>query len=67
MFSETKALKLGARLRCEADIHYVEAKQSTVASIAQIRLLVMLRWHEAMMILFNPLYFTMMLILASGS
>jgi protein SEY1 len=72
VFSETKALELGARFRREADAYYVEAKRSTVASIAQVPywiygLLVLLGWNEAMMILFNPLYFTMMLILAAGS
>ena len=72
VFSETKALELGARFRREADAHYVEAKRSTVVGIAQIPywiygLLVVLGWNEAMMILFNPLYFTMMLILAASA
>jgi protein SEY1 len=72
VFSETKALELSARFRREADAHYIEAKRSTVASIAQIPywiygLLVVLGWNEAMMILFNPLYFAMLLILAAGS
>lgn len=72
VFSETKILELGARFRREADAHYVEAKRSTVASIAQIPywmygVLVVLGWNEAMMVLFNPLYFTMLLILAAGA
>ena len=72
VFSETKVLELGARFRREADAHYVEAKRSTVASIAQIPywmygVLVVLGWNEAMMVLFNPLYFTMLLILAAGA
>jgi len=72
VFSETKALELGARVRREADAHYVEAKRSTVAGIAQIPywiygVLVVLGWNEAMLILFNPLYFTLMLILAAGA
>jgi hypothetical protein len=72
VFSETKALELGARFRREADAHYVEAKRSTVVGIAQIPywiygLLVVLGWNEAMLVLFNPLYFTMMLILAASA
>ncbi|KAF8258375.1 protein SEY1 [Lactarius quietus] len=72
VFSETKIIELGARFRREADAHYVEAKRSTVASIAQIPLwmygiLVVLGWNEAMMVLFNPLYFTLLLILAAGA
>jgi len=72
VFSETKALELGARFRREADAHYVEAKRSTVASIAQIPywmygVLVVLGWNEAMMVVFNPLYFTMLIILAAGA
>jgi len=72
VFSETKALELGARFRREADAHYVEAKRSTVVGIAQIPywvygLLVVLGWNEAMLILFNPLYFTMVLLLAASA
>jgi hypothetical protein len=72
VFSETKSLELGARFRREADAHYVEAKRSTVASIAQIPywmygVLVVLGWNEAMMVVFNPLYFTMLIILAAGA
>ncbi|KAH9957358.1 RHD3/Sey1 [Russula dissimulans] len=72
VFSETKALELSTRFRRDADAHYVEAKRSTVVGIAQIPywiygMLVVLGWNEAMMILFNPLYFTLMLILAASS
>jgi hypothetical protein len=72
VFSETKALELGARFRREADAHYVEAKRSTVVGFAQIpkwmyAVLVVLGWNEAMLILFNPLYFTMVLIIAAGA
>jgi len=72
VFSETKVIELGARFRRDADAHYVEAKRSTVASIAQIPywmygVLVVLGWNEAMLVLFNPLYFTMLLILAAGA
>jgi len=72
VFSETKALELGARFRREADAYYVEAKRSLVVGIAQIPywvyvMFVILGWNEAMMILFNPLYFTMMLVLAASA
>ncbi|TFY75504.1 hypothetical protein EWM64_g8506, partial [Hericium alpestre] len=47
--------------------YYVEAKRSTVSSIAQVPywmygVLVVLGWNEAMLVLFNPLYFAMALI-----
>jgi hypothetical protein len=72
IFSETKALELGARFRREADAHYVEAKRSTVMGIAQIPywvyfMFVILGWNEAMLVLFNPVYFTMMLVLAASA
>ncbi|KAJ7693445.1 RHD3/Sey1 [Mycena rosella] len=67
LFSETKSLELAQKFRREADAHYVEAKRSTVASIAQIPfwmygVLVVLGWNEAMAVLFNPLYFTFLLV-----
>lgn len=45
----------------------MEAKRSTVSSVAQIPMwmygvLVVLGWNEAMAVLFNPLYFTMLLV-----
>ncbi|KAI9457897.1 protein SEY1 [Russula earlei] len=72
VFSETKALELGARFRREADAYYVEAKRSTVMGIAQIPywmygVLVVLGWNEAMFILFNPIYLTLLLIIAAGA
>ncbi|KAJ7451804.1 RHD3/Sey1 [Mycena galericulata] len=67
IFTETKGLELTQKFRREADAYYVEAKRSTVASIAQIPywmygVLVVLGWNEAMAVLFNPLYFTFLLI-----
>ncbi|KAF9010592.1 RHD3/Sey1 [Cyathus striatus] len=67
IFSETKAVDLTNRFRKDSDAYYVEAKRSTVASIAQVPMwmygmLVVLGWNEAMAILFNPLYFTFLLI-----
>ncbi|KAJ7141334.1 RHD3/Sey1 [Mycena epipterygia] len=66
VFTETKGLELTQKFRREADAYYVEAKRSTVASIAQIPywmygILVVLGWNEAMAVLFNPLYFTFLL------
>lgn len=67
MFSPTKQAEVGNKFRKDADAYYVEAKRSTVASIAQIPtwmygVLVVLGWNEAMLILFNPLYFTLLLL-----
>lgn len=72
IFSETKALDLANRFRRDADAFYVEAKRSTVSSIAQIPywmygVLVVLGWNEAMAVLFNPLYFTMLLCMAGAA
>ncbi|KAI0779450.1 root hair defective 3 GTP-binding protein [Fomes fomentarius] len=68
IFSETKSLDLTNRFRKDADAFYVEAKRSTVSSVAQIPywmygVLVVLGWNEAMVVLFNPLYFAMVLLL----
>ena len=67
IFTETKAVDLTSRFRKDADAYYVEAKRSTVATMAQIPywiygILVVLGWNEAMFVLFNPLYFTMLLV-----
>ncbi|KAI0786786.1 root hair defective 3 GTP-binding protein [Abortiporus biennis] len=70
IFSETKAIDLANRFRKDADAYYVEAKRSTVSSVAQIPLwmygvLVVLGWNEAMAVLFNPLYFAMLLVMGA--
>jgi len=67
VFTEIKALDLTTRFRRDADAYYVEAKRSTVSSIAQVPywmygLMVVLGWNEAMAVLFNPVYFTFLLI-----
>jgi hypothetical protein len=67
VFSETKALDLSTRFRRDADAYYVEAKRSTVSSIAQVPywmygLMVILGWNEAMAVLFNPLYFAFLVV-----
>ena len=61
-----KVVDLTNKFRRDADAFYVEAKRSTVSSVAQIPywmygVLVVLGWNEAMMVLFNPLYFTFLL------
>ncbi|KAH8093879.1 RHD3/Sey1 [Cristinia sonorae] len=70
IFSDIKAIDISNRFRKDADAYYVEAKRSTVSSIAQIPLwiygvLVVLGWNEAMAVLFNPLYFATLLIMAA--
>lgn len=72
IFSEPKALELTGRFRKDADAFYVEAKRSTVSNVAQIPywmygVLVVLGWNEAMLVLFNPLYFAMLLILGASA
>lgn len=72
VFPETKQMDIQSRFRRDADAFYVEAKRSIVSSIAQIPMwmygvLVLLGWNEAMFILFNPLYCTLLIItLAAG-
>jgi len=72
VFTETKQLDLSGKFRRDADAYYVEAKRSTVASIAQIPywmygVLVLLGWNEAMAVLYSPVYFTFMLILLAAA
>ncbi|KAF8973046.1 RHD3/Sey1 [Flammula alnicola] len=72
VFTETKAVDLTNKFRKDADAYYVEAKRSTVSSVAQIPywmygVLVVLGWNEAMAVLFNPLYFTFLLIALAAS
>ena len=67
LLPETKQLDITSRFRRDSDAYYVEAKRSTVSSVAQIPLwmygvLVVLGWNEAMVVLFNPLYFTFLLV-----
>ena len=66
VLTASKQADINARFRRDADAYYVEAKRSTVSSVAQIPVwmygvLVVLGWNEAMFVLFNPLYFTMLL------
>ena len=68
VISETRKAEIGTRLRKEADALYVEAKRSTVSSIAQIPLwmygvLAVLGWNEFMAVLSSPVYFAFLLVL----
>ncbi|KAL0575676.1 Dynamin-like GTPase that mediates homotypic ER fusion [Marasmius crinis-equi] len=72
VLSDTKAFDITNKFRKDADAYYVEAKRSTVSSIAHIPIwmygvLVVLGWNEAMMLLFNPLYFVMLVGLAGAA
>lgn len=72
IFSGSKYLDLTARFRRDADAYFVEAKRSTVSSIAQVPywiygVMVVLGWNEAMMVLFNPLYFVMLVTMATAA
>ena len=67
MFTESKQLDLVAKFRREADAYYVEAKRSIVSSVGRVpmwvyMLMVVLGWNEAMAVLFNPIYFTVLLV-----
>ncbi|KAF8575097.1 root hair defective 3 GTP-binding protein [Ramaria rubella] len=66
ILAPTKVVEVTTRFRRDADAYYVEAKRSTVSSVAQIPLwmygvLVVLGWNEAMTVLFNPLYFVVLI------
>lgn len=68
IFSEARKIEIGNKFRKESDIYYVEAKRSTISSIAQVPiwmygLLALLGWNEAMAILFNPIYFSFLVVL----
>jgi hypothetical protein len=72
LFGEARKADVAARLRKEADAYYVEAKRSTVSSIAQVpvwmyAVLAALGWNEAMAVLRSPLYFAFVLILLASA
>lgn len=72
LLTPTKLLSLETRFKRDADAAYVEAKRSMVSSVAQVPLwmygaLAVLGWNEAMAVLFNPLYFAMLLILGASA
>ncbi|KAL1411658.1 Dynamin-like GTPase that mediates homotypic ER fusion [Vanrija albida] len=68
LVTPTRLNSLESRFKREADAAFVEAKRSMVSSVSQIPywmygLLVVLGWNEAMAVLFNPLYFAMLVVL----
>ena len=72
LLSPTKLVSLESRFKRDADAAFIEAKRSMVSSVAQIPLwmygvLVVLGWNEAMAVLFNPLYFAMLIILVASA
>jgi hypothetical protein len=72
LFTETRKGEIASRFRKEADAYYVEAKRSTVSSIAQVPLwmygvMVALGWNEFLAVVRSPLYFTFLLLVIAGS
>ncbi|CDR99977.1 hypothetical protein [Sporisorium scitamineum] len=72
IFSETRKTDIATRFRKEADALYVEAKRSTVPSIAQIPVwmygvMVVLGWNEFMAVLSSPVYFAFLLVLIASA
>lgn len=72
LLSPTKLLNLESRFKRDADAAYVEAKRSMVSSVAQVPLwmygaLAVLGWNEAMAILFNPIYFALLLVAGASA
>lgn len=71
LFSETRKVDLASRFRKEADAYYVEAKRSTVSSIAQVPywiygVIALLGWNEFIAVLSSPIYFTFLVVLGGG-
>ncbi|SNX82793.1 probable Protein SEY1 [Melanopsichium pennsylvanicum] len=72
VFSETRKADISTRFRKEADALYVEAKRSTVSSIAQIpvwmyAVMVVLGWNEFMAVISSPVYFAFLLVLIASA
>lgn len=72
LFSETRKADVSTRFRKEADAYYVEAKRSTVSSIAQVPVwmygvMVALGWNEFLAVVRSPLYFTFLLLLLASA
>jgi hypothetical protein len=63
IFTETKSLELTNKFRKDADAYYVEAKRSMVSSVAQIPYWI----YGVLVVLFNPVYFSFLLILLAAS
>ncbi|SAM78736.1 related to SEY1-GTPase with a role in ER morphology [Ustilago bromivora] len=71
VLSEARKAEISTRFRKEADALYVEAKRSTVPSVAQIPVwmfgvMALLGWNEFMAVISSPVYFTFLLVLITG-
>lgn len=69
--SPLKLQGLKDRFKREADVMFVEAKRSVVATTAKIPpwfigLTILLGWNEFVAIMFNPVYFLMIILLVVG-
>ena len=72
VLSEAKQIELADRFRRECDAYYVEAKRSMVSSISQIpywmyAVIGILGWNEFIAVVKNPIYFTLLILLAAGT
>ncbi|UZJ54972.1 hypothetical protein CBS101457_004292 [Exobasidium rhododendri] len=72
LFSEIRKGEIITRFRREADAYYVEAKRSTVSSIAQVPLwmygvMIALGWNEFLAVVRSPVYFTFLLLCIAGA
>lgn len=70
ILSEAKQVELTTKFKRTADALYVEAKRSTISSVASIpvyfyALLLALGWNEIWAVLRNPLYFMFLLVVAA--
>jgi hypothetical protein len=72
LFTETRKAEVASRFRKEADAYYVEAKRSTVSSIAQVPIwmygvMIALGWNEFLAVVRSPVYFTFVLLVIAGA
>ncbi|KAI5800422.1 RHD3/Sey1 [Peziza echinospora] len=70
ILSEAKQVDLTARFKRTADALYVEAKRSTISSVASIPLyfyglLLALGWNEIWAVLRSPIYFMFLIVIAA--
>ncbi|KAJ3030319.1 UNVERIFIED_CONTAM: Dynamin-like GTPase that mediates homotypic ER fusion [Siphonaria sp. JEL0065] len=71
IISATRLQTIQERFRKDAELLFVEAKRSMVATTAKIppwfiALTIVLGWNEFMLVLFNPVYFTLLAITLGG-
>ncbi|KAI9331858.1 root hair defective 3 GTP-binding protein [Obelidium mucronatum] len=71
IISAVRLQTIQERFRKDADMLFVEAKRSMVATTAKIppwfiAMTIVLGWNEFMLVLFNPVYFTLLAITLGG-